>query len=72
MADWTQTDVNTLRTAVAQGILTVKYSGPPERLVTYASLQAMRALLAEMVADVKDAAGARVSYRFASTRKGLT
>lgn len=70
MATWTQADVDTLKTAVASGILTVTYDGPPRRSITYQSLSEMRALLAEMVADVARAGG-RTSYSVARTRKGL-
>lgn len=71
MATWTQADVDALKTAVASGILTVTYSGPPSRTVTYQNLDAMRRLLAEMVADVGNAAGTRSNYKLAANRKGL-
>lgn len=72
MADpgWTDADVTALRTALKSGILTVEYDGPPKRMITYQSLASMRALLAEMVADVRAAAGG-ASYKLAATRKGL-
>lgn len=63
MAIWTQADIDALKAAVASGILTVSYSGPPARTITYQSLDAMRALLAEMVADVGSEAGTRRRYR---------
>jgi hypothetical protein len=63
--------VLTLRTAIASGVLTVTYSGPPSRTVTHHSLREMRELLAEMVADVDGAAGTRQSYRLAAHLKGL-
>ena len=68
---WTQTDVDTLKAAIASGVLTVRYDGPPARQVTYQSLFEMRSLLAEMISNVKDAAGTRTGYRFASHRKGV-
>lgn len=71
MGIWTQTDVDTLKVAVASGVLTVRYSGPPAREVTYQSLAAMRALLADMIADVAGAAGTRQGYRLAKFRKGF-
>ena len=71
MATWTDEEITTLRAAVASGILTVEYAGPPARRVTYQSLAEMRDLLAEMTASATaEAAGGR-SYRLASTRKGL-
>lgn len=71
MATWTQTDVDTLKTALASGILTVIYDGPPRRAVTYQSTNQMRELLAAMIADVANSAGTRQTYRLGSTRKGL-
>jgi hypothetical protein len=53
---WTQADIDTLKAAVASGILTVSYAGPPARMITYQSLAAMRALLAEMVQSVNGTA----------------
>ena len=70
MATWTQADVDSLKAAVASGLLSVRYDGPPSRMITYQSLAEMRALLSEMVADVAVAAG-RSSYVLAATRKGL-
>lgn len=68
---WLQADVDALRAAVASGVLVVSYNGPPARQITYQSLEAMRSLLAEMIADVGDAAGTRRRYRLGATRKGL-
>jgi hypothetical protein len=70
MATWTQADIDQLKTAVASGILTVRFSGPPERHVTYQSLAQMRELLAEMRADVARQGGAK-PYHLAATRKGV-
>jgi hypothetical protein len=70
MATWTQTDVDALKAAVASGILTVTYDGPPRRSITYQSLDAMRGLLASMQQDVRGAAG-ETSYRLMATRKGF-
>jgi len=70
MSTWTQADIDTLRAAVASGILTVRYDGPPKRELTYQSLAEMRSLLSEMQQAVAAAAGGK-PYRFASTRKGL-
>jgi hypothetical protein len=70
MATWSQTDVDNLKAAIATGVLTVRYDGPPGRTVTYQNLSEMRALLASMQADVADTAG-KPSYRLAATRKGL-
>lgn len=70
MALWTQSDIDSLKAAVASGVLSVTYSGPPQRTVTYHSLSEMRALLTEMVADVNAQAGGS-SFSIASTKKGF-
>lgn len=67
MALWTQEEIDTLKAAVASGVLTVRYAGPPAREVTYQSLAAMRALLASMVQDVSGAP----TYRLIATKKGF-
>ena len=61
MATWTQADIDTLKAAVASGVLTVTFDGPPRRSVTYQSAAEMRSLLAEMRADVARSAN-DVSY----------
>lgn len=71
MGIWTQADVTAMKTAIASGVLSVRYSGPPERSVQYQDLNAMRVMLAQMVADVNATSGANKGYRLAATRKGL-
>ena len=66
---YTQEEIDTLRAAIASGVLTVSYAGPPARTVTYQSSQAMRDTLAEMVADVNESTRRR--YRRASHSKGF-
>jgi roadblock/LC7 domain-containing protein len=68
---WIQADIDNLKTAIASGVLVVSYDGPPKRLIQYQSLPEMRALLAEMVADVAAANGTRVPNRYASGSKGF-
>jgi phosphate uptake regulator len=70
MSTWTQADVDSLKAAVASGILTVRFDGPPSRMITYQSLREMRDLLASMLSDVASSQG-KASYILASTRKGL-
>ena len=70
MATWTQADIDSLKAAVASGILTVRYDGPPARTITYQDLGQMRALLASMVAEVGRAAG-KSTVRYAQTSKGF-
>jgi hypothetical protein len=67
---WTQADIDTLKAAVASGVLSVEYAGPPARRITYQSLEAMQKLLGQMVAEVQGAAGVRPSYKLAAFRKG--
>lgn len=64
---WTEADLQRLKGAVASGILTVRYDGPPGRTITYQSLAEMRALLAEMQREVKGG----TPYRLVQTRKGF-
>lgn len=64
---WTAEDIATLRAAVASGVLSVSYAGPPARSVTYQSLGAMRELLAEMQRQVHKAP----TYRLGAVHKGL-
>lgn len=57
MADptWTQADIDSLKKAIASGVLMVNFAGPPQREVQYQSTGAMRALLAEMISQVNGA-----------------
>jgi len=68
---WTQADADNLRAVISLGTQTVTYSGPPARTVVYQSLAEMRALLAEMVIQLKNAAGQRSNYRLARFRSGV-
>lgn len=68
---WTQADIDALKDKIKEGALTVKYSGPPAREVTYHSLDQMRALLASMEQNLTAQSGA-VGYSVASTKKGFT
>lgn len=67
---WTQADLDALKAAVASGVLTVRYDGPPKREITYHSLAAMRDLLADMNASLQAQAG-KPTVRYATTSKGL-
>lgn len=55
MTIWTQEDIDSLKSAIAGGVLTVRYDGPPARSITYQNLSDMRSLLASMVASVSTA-----------------
>lgn len=68
--EWTDEEIAQLRAAIASGVLTVSYSGPPSRTITYQSLDQMRALLADMVSSTAAAAG-RPTYRRAAVSKGF-
>lgn len=64
---WNQNDIDSLKAAVASGILTVRYDGPPGRTITYQSLGEMRSLLAEMQRSVTKAP----NYRLVQMKKGF-
>ncbi len=70
-AIYTQAEVDVLKAAIVSGVLVVSYDGPPKRMVQYQSLPEMRALLASMIADIAQAAGTRVSVRYAAFKKGF-
>lgn len=67
---WTQADVEALQDAIKGGVLSVTYSGPPSRTITYQNLDAMRSLLASMSKNV-DAQSGVVGHSVASTKKGF-
>lgn len=67
---WSQADIDALKAAIATGVATVSYSGPPSRSVTYQSTDAMLQALAVMQQEVNGAAGTP-AYRLGATRKGL-
>lgn len=71
MATWTQAEIDSLRAAIATGVLSVTYDGPPRRTVTYQNLSEMRDLLSEMLGQVAEEAGTRTRYRFGATSKGF-
>ena len=64
---WTQSDIDTLKTAIAGGVRRVVYDGPPKREVEYQDLKEMRALLAEMCSQVADSR----SFRRTTHNKGF-
>lgn len=69
---YTQTQIDELAAACASGILTVHFSGPPARTVTYQSLAEMRKQLAVMEASVAAAAGTpRQNYRRVTFKRGF-
>lgn len=70
MATWTQSDIDTLKAAIAGGVKSVTYSGPPARTLEYQSLDEMRSLLASMIQDVAAQAGA-AGFSVATTKKGF-
>jgi len=54
---WTQTDIDTLKTAIATGALTVRYSDGTS--TTYRTLEEMREIQAIMEKEVSEDAGTR-------------
>ncbi len=67
---WTQSDVDALHSAIASGVLSVRYAGPPMREVVYQSIDAMLKALAIAQQAVNRAAGAK-GFSLASHSKGL-
>lgn len=61
---YTQTDIDTLKTAIASGALEVEFgSGAERRRVKYRSLADMRSTLADLIAEVSSSSSlGRVSY----------
>lgn len=68
---WTQADIDTLKAAMREGVLAVTFGGPPARSKTFQSLDQMRELLKEMVADVRAAAGTRRRFRRVRWNRGF-
>lgn len=75
---WTAEDRDRLKAAVlalatGQQVVTVNYSGPPARSVTYNApdLTKVRELLAQVEAAVASAANRRSNVRYAVLRKGF-
>ncbi|MES2170548.1 MAG: hypothetical protein V4479_07480 [Actinomycetota bacterium] len=64
---WTEAQRDELQAAIATGLLTVRYEGPPAREQTYQSLPAMRALLAEMNRQLNKTP----TFRLGTTQSGL-
>lgn len=67
---WTESDVLKLEAAIASGVQTVTFDGPPRRSVTYQTTSEMVKALALMRASIAQAAG-KSSVGFASTKKGF-
>lgn len=65
---WTEADIATLEAAIASGITSVNYAGPPARSISYQSTDAMLKALAIMKQQVR---GRTTTYRLAASRKGL-
>lgn len=66
---WSSADLAKLERAIASGVLSVSYSGPPARNVTYQSMDAMLKALALIRTQV--AGASRTAVRYASLRKGF-
>lgn len=68
--DYTQADVDAFRAAMlaSGGALTISFG---DQTITFASLEARRAYLAEMERRVSTLAGTRQTYRVAATSKGV-
>ena len=64
---YTEAQITELTAAIASGVFSVSYTGPPSRTVTFQSLAQMEALLGRMIRDVR----APTSVRFATHSKGF-
>lgn len=64
---YTQAQLLELEAAIASGILTVRYEGPPAREITYQSLFAMESLRARMIRELGKAPG----FRLGVVKSGL-
>lgn len=64
---WTQADIDALQAAIASGVLTVSYDGPPRRQITYKSTSEMVQVLALMNRQVS----ATPSHRHAKFSRGF-
>lgn len=71
MIPWPDADILILRSAIVSGVLTVSYSGPPSRTVTYQSLSSMLELLALINSQNGDLGGTRRKYHLGTVCKGL-
>jgi len=71
---WTQEDIDKLKAAIATGVLTVVYDGPPRRQVTYQSTDSMLKALGAMQGEVDATAGTssviRTAYNRGFNRQG--
>lgn len=65
---FTQTELDTLNAAIAQGALTVKYG---DKEVTYQSLDKMLLIRNLMIAEIKGPSVCNTGRKFASFSKGL-
>lgn len=65
--EWTQAHVDALQKAIASGVLTVTYDGPPRRSITYQSIDAMLKVLALANRQVSSAP----SHRLMKWRRGF-
>lgn len=70
MANWTQADVDKLKTAIANGAV-VRSMTFADQTFEFRSLDEMLKLLALMVQEVNAAAGTASSSRLAATSKGV-
>lgn len=69
-AGWTQADVDRLRAAMA-GSAVIQSMSFQGQSFTFRSMEDMRKLLGEMVAEVDAAAGVATTHRYASVNSGL-
>lgn len=65
--EWTDTDITEVKKLIASGVQSVTFQG---RGVTYHGLEALQALLAQMLHD-RDADAGTERYKNVNTKKGF-
>lgn len=65
--EWTDTDITAVKKLIASGVQSASFLG---RGVTYHGLEALQALLAQMLHD-RDAAAGTARYTNLNTKKGF-
>lgn len=68
---YSQADVDSLKAALASGVRSVSFTGPPARTVVYSSTAELVQAIAIAEDAVRMAAATKTRYRFGATRKGL-
>lgn len=68
---WTESDLAALEAAIASGVKSVSFAGPPARTVTYQDVGAMEKARDVMRREIAAASGTRVTHRHATFSRGF-